>query len=348
MSEIKVGDRIKVNKLLFLDKPNGIIEGETYEVIELVSDGDGVCVKTPTQNKVGLIYEQIEKVEEEEQLSEFKVGDKVRVKWVDEQDKCRDISKGDCFTVLRVDRDGDVRVNLPNGELGCLFKHQVELVENERQVGEFKVGDKVKVISLHSSKDKRYLQIGKTYTVNRVDADGWPLIITGGVLHNMMPSQVEKVEFKVGDKVKVKYLETNGDHEKLNLHDTYEVSVLNDSSFPHINLPNGENHMMYADQIEKVENKTEFTFPQMAQKLIEGEFEEGTELVTDNGSTYFVDRAGYKRTYGLKSSKNGGLVISQISAPDFNATWKVKEQSIKEMSIEEIQKELGYKIKVTE
>lgn len=290
MSEYKVGDKVRVTKLVAWDRTSGLQHYNIYKVTGVDDITGGVYVETPFGNRYGLIYDQIEKVEEEKQVNEFKVGDKVRVKWVDTQDVCRDISKGDCFDVLRVDSDGDVRVGLPNGGSCVLFKLQVELVEEEKQVS----------------------------------------------------------EFKVGDKVKVKYLETFGDNEHLNLQDEYVVSNIDDSKLPRIKLPNGDNHMMYANQIKKVENKTEFTFPEMAQKLIDGEFEIGTELVTNDDSTYFVDRTGNSLKYGLKTIKDGGFVTSNISASDFNATWKVKEQVIKEMSIEEIQKELGYKIKVTE
>src|SRR5699024_9899871 len=142
---------------------------------------------------------------------------------------------------------GDVvHLNVSGGNVTRI--KYLKKVEEEEQVNEFKVGDKVKVISLHSPKDKRYLQIGKTYTVDRVDCDGWPLIITDGVLHNMMPSQVEKVE------------------------------------------------------------DNEFTFPEMAQKLIDGDFEVGTELIVD-GKSYFVDHVGYSHNYGLKTSEHGAFVI---------------------------------------
>lgn len=162
-------------------------------------------------------------------------------------------------------------------------------------MSEIKVGDKVKVVSLKSWKDERYLKVGEKYTVTRVDNDGWPIIMTDGVTHNMMPSQVEKVEDE------------------------------------------------------------EFTFPEMAQKLIDGEFEEGTELIAFRKSSiagnilanYFVGVNGTDN-YGLKEKTDSAFISTSLGASDFNATWKVKEQPIKEMSIEEIQKELGYKIKVTE
>jgi len=287
MSKYRAGDKVRVTKLLTFDEANGIEKGGIYEVTMADDRVEGVSVNTHIRNNYGLIYNQIEKVEEEKQVNKFKVGDKVLVKWVDEEDTCRDVSKGDCFEVLRVDSDGDILVALPNGEKGVLFKGQLEKVDGEEQVNEFKVGDRVRVISLHSRKDERYLRVGKTYRVYSVDNDGWPLIITHGEIHQMMPSQVEKVE------------------------------------------------------------DNEFAFPQMAQKLIDGEFEIGTELVT-NDKSYFVDRVSYSRNYGLKTSEHGVFVTSEISASDFNATWKVKEQTVKEMSIEEIQRELGYKIKVTE
>ena len=107
-------------------------------------------------------------------------------------------------------------------------------------------------------------------------------------------------------------------------------------------------------QILKEEWDEEMTFPEMVQKLIDGEFEAGTELVTtdaDNDkNTFYVS----KNTYGYGISKEAdGFIPNKATFPSvLNAKWtvkeKVKEQPIKEMSIEELQKELGYKIKIVE
>lgn len=286
MSEYKVGDKVRVTKSLFLDEINGIEEGGIYEVVELVDYTEAVNVNTHIRKNYGLIYSQIEKVEEEKQMSEFKVGDKVRVL---RDNPCgANVLSGEIREIVTVENQGSICLNTPYS--GWVCGTDIELVEEEKQVNEFKVGDKVRVNWVDEEDKRKGISKGDCFNVLRVDRDG-------------------------------------------------DIRVA---------LPNGEKGVLFKRQLEKVENKTEFTFPQMAQKLIDGEFEIGTELVTSDDSTYFVDRAGYKRTYGLKSSKNGGLVVSEIGASDFNATWKVKEQPIKEMSIEEIQKELGYKIKVTE
>lgn len=97
-------------------------------------------------------------------------------------------------------------------------------------------------------------------------------------------------------------------------------------------------------QILKEERDKEMTFPEMAQKLIDGEFEIGTELVC-NHESYWVNKLS---GYGLKPSKGAFVTQIHVGSIEMNSTWKVKEQPTKEMSIEELQKELGYKIKIVE
>lgn len=89
----------------------------------------------------------------------------------------------------------------------------------------------------------------------------------------------------------------------------------------------------------------EMTFPEMAQKLIDGQFEVGTELVT-HGKSFWVDT--HSGEYGLKDVDKGAFVSAMLRVTEMNAIWTVKEQPIKEMSVEEVQKELGYKIKIVE
>lgn len=98
-------------------------------------------------------------------------------------------------------------------------------------------------------------------------------------------------------------------------------------------------------KINSVEESKEMTFPEMVQKLIDGEFEVGTELV-NNDLSYFVDETS--KGYGLKPTKKGSTVTATLGSTAYNSKWSVKEQPIKGMSIEEIEKELGYKIKIVE
>ena len=91
------------------------------------------------------------------------------------------------------------------------------------------------------------------------------------------------------------------------------------------------------------------TFPEMIQKLIDGEFEFDTELTNDyDNESYWVDTSK-SHMYGLKESRSSGSVSAKLGASVINARWSVKGQPpIKEMSIEEIQKKLGHKVKIVE
>jgi len=105
-----------------------------------------------------------------------------------------------------------------------------------------------------------------------------------------------------------------------------------------------EEMFIKTEKVNEIKNiQKEMTFPEMAQKLIDGEFEVGTELVNRGTSFWVAESVGY----GLKDSPESFTVSTKIGANSMNTIWKVKEE-IKEMSIEDIQKELGYKVKITE
>lgn len=210
----------------------------------------------------------------------YEVGDMIRVTELISLDTLYGVKDGDVFKVQEVDCDGDVRVSISKDDNYLLVKSQIEKVEKE--MSEFKVGDKVVMLS----GSRMGVEQGEVYTLDRVDNDG-------------------------------------------------TVSLLE--------APEGSKWVTTED-VELFTQSKEMTFPEMAQKLIDGEFEVGTELVADNKS-YFVDKAN---GYGLKSKITGSIVCVQIGAYIMNSKWTVKEQPIKEMSIEDIQKELGYKVKITE
>lgn len=161
-------------------------------------------------------------------------------------------------------------------------------------------------------------------------------------------------EIKVGNKVKL--LRGAGRYPLIGFsnNEIYEVVAIGLSRMYHIQLV-GANCEGYADlnQVEKIEEienmQTEMTFPEMAQKLIDGEFEVGTELVITDEDELEVTFYVTKNMYGYGISRFEDFEPTIVSNPShINGKWKVKEQPIKEMSIEEVQKELGYKIKIVE
>ena len=220
----------------------------------------------------------------------YKVGDKVRVNRLSSS-RDWEVKVGDVFKVEIVDNDGDVYVRNLENQNRLLTKSEIEKVEEEVKVREFKIGDKVKVLvqcSFGSEAEK-----GRIYTIENVDYD--------------------------------------------------------DNSIGLEKLPAFYN-WVYMSDVELV-NQTKFTFPEMVQNLIDGEFEVGTELVVkdkDNlESTFYVGENKYG--YGFTTEPGGFFTDTGASLPSsVNGTWTVKEQPIKEMSIEELQKELGHKIKIVE
>ena len=152
--------------------------------------------------------------------------------------------------------------------------------------------------------------------------------------------------YKVGDKVTITRCITNIDKELVKTSDSYIVLQIVDDLLVWVNTARFGKYLLLFTQIEKVEESKEMTFPEMVQKLIDGEFEVGTELVAD-GDSYFVDKLSDGR-YGLSPSKSSWEVSFKLGATSMNSTWTVKEEPVKEMSIEELQKELGYKIKIVE
>ena len=160
--------------------------------------------------------------------------------------------------------------------------------------------------------------------------------------------------YKVGDRVRVLYPDEIDERKGIRKGDIFTVIRHTGKDHVIVDLRDRKEDYLYTNQIEKVEESKEMTFPEMAQKLIDGEFEVGTELICDDTSyfvghatSYFVDHATING-YGLKSSINTAIVSVDIGASKMNKNWIVKEEPIKEMSIEELQKELGYKIKIVE
>lgn len=150
--------------------------------------------------------------------------------------------------------------------------------------------------------------------------------------------------YKIGDKVRVTRLVNECDERRLkigSIHTVMGIREGDEAAF--IRVSGNNNYVMLKNQIEKVEESKEMTFPEMVQKLIDGEFEVGTELIVK-------DQDGDTKTYEVIKNMYGfGLDIEKSIYPSvFNGKWTVKEQPIKEMSIEELQQELGYKIKIVE
>ena len=152
--------------------------------------------------------------------------------------------------------------------------------------------------------------------------------------------------YKVGDRVKVISTDCADIASGIKIGDVFKVIDLTTEGNVQAELNKDSTFVFYKKQIEKVEESKEMTFPEMVQKLIDGEFEVGTELINlDN--VYYVGKGGLDN-YGITKDKNSWAIQATFGINQLNTLWTVKEQPIKEMSIEELQKKLGYKIKIVE
>lgn len=152
--------------------------------------------------------------------------------------------------------------------------------------------------------------------------------------------------FKIGDKVRVLVSNSYVSYIDEGILCTIEAVDFFDSTLK-LRDESGDTRWVYMLDVELVEENKEMTFPEMIQKLINGEFEFDTELTNDyDNKSYWVDTSK-SHMYGLKESRSSGSVSAKLGASVINARWSVKGQPpIKEMSIEEIQKKLGHKIKI--
>ncbi|WP_407390380.1 hypothetical protein [Carnobacterium jeotgali] len=157
--------------------------------------------------------------------------------------------------------------------------------------------------------------------------------------------------YKVGDRVRLISADNIDTHKGMRNGDIYTItSAYEEHDHVCVNFRDDLKDVLYKKQIEKVEESKEMTFPEMVQKLIDGEFEAGTELIMTDPVNYKVTFYVVKNIYGYGlSTRKDDIEDTDLSYPSYiNGAWTVKEQPIKEMSIEELQKELGYKIKIVE
>jgi hypothetical protein len=96
----------------------------------------------------------------------------------------------------------------------------------------------------------------------------------------------------------------------------------------------------------ELEPSKHFTFSQVVAGLEQEYFEVGTSFQVD-GKSLYVDCTPISG-YGLKEDEDGVCVSAHIGANLINSTWKLvkPEQPIKEITIDEIESLLGYKVKI--
>ena len=91
---------------------------------------------------------------------------------------------------------------------------------------------------------------------------------------------------------------------------------------------------------EQLEPSTEFKFSEIIAGLEQGYFEVGTEFIMTSTNRTVIVKQGNN---GLYLQWPSGLLV--LTSIDINSTWVLVEHR-KEMTLEEIEAELGYKIKL--
>ena len=142
----------------------------------------------------------------------------------------------------------------------------------------------------------------------------------------------KKNKFFIGQSVIIE-----GDEEGIFLYDDgtdYESAVV---------LIDGNREFHDYDDLEPSDK---FTFAQVVQGMLEDYFEEGAEFKV-LGMNVFADAAIF-HGFGLKKEKNSNHIEMEIGANLINATWELvkPEPPIKELTIDELESLLGYKVKI--
>jgi hypothetical protein len=96
-------------------------------------------------------------------------------------------------------------------------------------------------------------------------------------------------------------------------------------------------------EYDELEPSDEFTFSQVVAGLEQEYFEVGTSFQVQ-GKVFHVDCTSISG-YGLKEDEDAVCVNARIGVNQINSTWTLVEPR-KEMTLEEIEAELGYKIKL--
>ena len=105
-------------------------------------------------------------------------------------------------------------------------------------------------------------------------------------------------------------------------------------------LSNGDCFCHEYYDYKQLKPSTEFKFSEIIAGLEQGYFEVGTEFRIPSTDRVIIVEQGAD---GLYLERLGGRIL--LTSKDINSTWRLVE-SRKEMTLEEIEAELGYKIKL--
>lgn len=219
--------------------------------------------------------------------------------------------------------------------------HEMLHAEQRRdKVTKFEVGDKVKVVEETSD---HYGQVG-TISMEATYYDWWVDFDDEDDLFYERHLELVEEEEEMTKETKPKYFRG----QPLITKDGDKVTYLyddGDNFWPVKALNENEDDTEYFEYYQ-LEPSNKFTFAQVAQGLLEEYFEEGAEFKV-LGMSVFADEAVF-HGFGLKKEKNGAYIEMEIGANLINATWELvnPEPPIKELTIDELESLLGYKVKI--
>lgn len=151
-------------------------------------------------------------------------------------------------------------------------------------------------------------------------------------------------DIQVGDTIRI--LRTVGFEIASGIKKGEEYEVVNTGSGTiYVESPIPERIALWTKNVEKVWNG-KMTFIEMIDRVIAGEFPVGTELKCEmrHSSRRFYIATNDDKNYGL-TTKPDGRPVASLGPSMFKGKWSVVEK-VKELTLEEVEKELGYKVKI--
>ena len=336
----KVGDKVRI---LSDDISAFYNEGDVAEIISVDYDDEYLTYEL---EHTWVEEDDIELVVEE---SEFNIGDRVKIVSMNGGETESSIFEvGHIGTITEIGGyhglDANV-VRLDNSMIGWVDTEDLELIETEKEL-EFKVGDKVRIVG---TKSVDFYEIGDIAEIISVDygitdlpyelEDDW---VNGDDLE--LVEDVEEVELKVGDKVKIV-----GDYfaESYFVGETAEILRVdtNDETYlVYIESRDCNDWVDYTD-VELIENEVEFEVGDKVRVVSRNHYPT-ISSVYRVGDTVIITKVDSddNDVVNLDDDACGWVDTEDLVHVDFTFEEVQEELGIKFMTLEEIEEELGYDV----
>lgn len=254
---------------------------------------------------------------------------------------------GDYVLITKV-TEGDTRLGIEVGQVYAV--HSVN--KNDTRAND------VFIQKPKANHTGHYLASWQYTKVNVMSAIPKPATITKKVINKSV---------RVGDVVRIKNASQGDYYDNIHNGDRYEVVSLTESmpSYVYIKTKKGNTRIMAPHQYDVVpsERKQEpetYSFLEFMEKLTNGDFSNGTEVRVKTERTNLISRFWVRsqsmnglesdNRYCITAKKNSPHLSCQLTISQMHGEWSVvpPEEQATELTVEEIQKLLGKKIKIVE